>query len=134
MCLQQNNKFLPTKNKKAHCFFAYNALTGISMLKENKEIYCLRDYLWVKGELISTGKVNYKIKFTIPGCIEQTSFVKKEKCAFPDDLVVIVWMTGKGVNGRGGYRVERELYPNLRVPARNIFGSWSFDSTGFVKE
>ncbi len=94
------------------------------MIKKNAEIYCLVEYNWLKGELISTGKVNHKVKFQIPGCVEQTSYIKKEKCAFPDEIVAIVWMLKKGRNGRGAYRVERELYPTIRVPAREIGSSW----------
>ena len=44
----------------------------------------------------------------------------KEKCAFADEIVCVVWEGWKGVNGRGAYRVERELYPTLRIPAKNI--------------
>ena len=104
------------------------------MLKENTEIYILREYRWIRGELISTGKKNHKVKFRIPGCLEQTSYVSKEKCAHPEELVAVVWMTKKGRNGRGGYRVERELYPDLRVPARTFSGSWRSDSDGFIEE
>jgi hypothetical protein len=104
------------------------------MLKESAEIYILREYRWIRGELISTGKKNHKVKFRITGCLEQTSYVSKEKCAFPDELVAVVWMTKKGRNGRGGYRVERELYPDLRVPANTFSGNWRFGSIGFIYE
>jgi hypothetical protein len=104
------------------------------MLKENAEIYCLIEYRWVKCELLSTGKVNHKVKFQIPGCIEQISYLKKDRCAFPDEIVAVVWDLGKGKNGRGAYRVERELYPELRVPACEI-GSWTSPSSkGLIKE
>lgn len=50
----------------------------------------------------------------------QTKYVPKEKCAKVDESVCIVWETWKGKNGRGGYRIERELYPNDRVPAQFV--------------
>ena len=51
--------------------------------------------------------MNHKVKLQIPGCIEQTSYVKKDKCAFPDEIVAVVWMLKKGRNGRGAYMDSR---------------------------
>lgn len=84
------------------------------------EIYCLVDYNWLKGNLLSIGKKNYKISFQVPGCESCVSYISKEKCAFPDEIVCVVWETWRGVNGRGGYRVERERYPDKRIYASQI--------------
>lgn len=84
-------------------------------------IYYLSDYNWEKGILVSEGKKNFKIQTPASGCFsETTSYVPKEKCAMPGELVCVVWETWKGKNGRGGYRVERELYPESRVPAEQV--------------
>jgi hypothetical protein len=87
-------------------------------------IYYLFDYNWERGELISEGPKNYKI--AVPFLNEHgvmDSYPKsfpKEKCAFPGEKVAVIWEQWKGRNGRGGYRVERELYPDLRVDAENV--------------
>ncbi len=46
--------------------------------------------------------------------------VPVSKVATPTESVCVVWELWKGTNGRGGYRVERELYPNQRVPAEQV--------------
>ena len=89
----------------------------------NQTIYFLSDYNWEQGILVSEGKKNYKIH--IPGSgryKEHTKYVAKEKCAFPGESVCVVWEMWRGTNGRGGYRVERELYSIRRAPAEQV--SW----------
>lgn len=87
----------------------------------NVTIYFLNDYNWEKGELISVGPKRCKIKVPATSVTsEWTRRVSREKCAMPDEKVCVVWETWRGVNGRGGYRVERELYPEQRVPAKLV--------------
>lgn len=92
----------------------------------NKTIFFLDDYNWRQGELISEGPKRYKIRTPANGMFKEwTQYVAKEKCAFPDEIVCVVWETWRGVNGRGGYRVEREAYPEHRMPAQGIcYASW----------
>jgi hypothetical protein len=82
-------------------------------------IYFLSEYNWEIGTLVSIGRVNYKLEYNFCGKLV-TLLVKKEKAAFPDESVAVVWECWKGRNGRGAYRVERELYPQFRIPAKNI--------------
>lgn len=90
----------------------------ISMDKqEQKEIYYLSDYNWERGYIISVGPKNFKIKNAFCGYEVRIS---KNKCALPDESVCVVWETWKGKNGRGAYRVERELYSDLRVRADQV--------------
>lgn len=96
------------------------------------DIYYLSDYNWCKGSLVSVGRKNYKISSCGLGLSPALIRVPKEKCAFPDENVCVVWETWKGKNGRGGYRVERELYPELRVPAKNV--NYQHIGLGRVKE
>jgi len=84
--------------------------------EEEQQIYFLLDYNWSRGVLKKTNKKTYKIQ----EFLGHTRNVSKEKCAFPDEEVCIVWDTRKGVNGRGSYRVEREAYPTDRIPANKI--------------
>lgn len=87
----------------------------------NTTIYFLDDYNWEKGEIISVGPKRYKIKMPATSITaEWTRRVPKEKCAMPDEEVCVVWETWRGTNGRGGYRVERVLYPGQRVPAKMV--------------
>lgn len=67
---------------------------------------------------------------------QYTRRVAKEKCARPDECVCLVWETWKGVNGRGAYRVEREMYPQERRPARTTLRQpdWGEPNTGAVWE
>lgn len=94
---------------------------GVLILtNQNQAIYLIRDYRYLKGELISVGKKNYKVKFRAGWCEEEVSYVPKEKCAFPDEEVLFIWETWKGRNGRGGYRLEKTAYPDLRIPASQV--------------
>jgi len=85
-----------------------------------EKIYFLWEYNWVPGALVKTNAKTYKIRVSLPGFAEHTRNVPKHKCAFPEEKVCIVWETQKGTNGRGSYRVERRLYPSIRVPARLV--------------
>jgi hypothetical protein len=86
----------------------------------NKTIYFLHDYNWIKGTLISVGKVNNKILAPFPSAQTNVFYIKKDKCAFENELVCVVWESWKGRNGRGGYRLEKVLYPQHRIPAKDV--------------
>lgn len=86
-----------------------------------KMIYFLSDYNWRYGEVVSSGPKNNKIRVPAQGWLrEHEVVVPKEKCAIPGEEVCVVWETWKGKNGRGGYRIERELYPESRVEAGKV--------------
>lgn len=112
------------------------------MAGEKKYIYYLSEYNWECGELVKENRTTFKIRFGVPDgnnwgkltYYEQN--IRKEKCAHPDESVCVVWETWKGVNGRGGYRVERVKYPAQRVPAKNIRrqGLYGNREPGHVKE
>ncbi len=82
----------------------------------SQEIFYLDDYNWESGELMSAGPSNNKIK-TSDGHVLT---VPKSKCANRGEKVCVVWEVWKGRNGRGGYRVERDIYDNKRIPAEKI--------------
>lgn len=92
-----------------------------------KTIYYLSDYYWYRGTIVGGGKKNHKIR---DDRYENEFYVSKDKCAEPGELVCIVWEMWRGVNGRGGYRVERVLYPEHRVPAEKVY----FQPCGAVRE
>jgi hypothetical protein len=99
-----------------------------------KEIYFLTDYNWFRGKLLSVGKTNCTILSSAFGQPHEFK-IRRDKCALPEEKVCVVWETWKGVNGRGGYRVEREKYTKERVPARNVnYQSSSWIGEGRVTE
>ena len=90
-----------------------------------KQIFYLANYNWERGILVKENRKTYTVEWTNYGNYlipnqKITEKFPKEKCAFADEVVCVVWETWRGVNGRGAYRVERELYPTLRIPAKNI--------------
>jgi len=80
-----------------------------------EQVWFQDEYHWYNGVVTSCGPRNVKIS-----CLGRIYTKPKEKCATKDEYVAPVWEMWKGKNGRGGYRVERELYPNERKPAHMI--------------
>jgi hypothetical protein len=95
----------------------------------DRKIYFLSDYNWVQGTLVKENKKSFKIAYN-----GQKINVPKEKCALPNEKVCVVWETWKGRNGRGGYRVEREKYPQYRIPANMISYQHDLNKNGRVEE
>jgi len=91
-------------------------------INKTKEIYFLSEYNWERGTLIRSATKTNLIEYIPDGSGGRLwqQRVKVEKCATPDELVCVVFEEWKGTNGRGGHRVERNLYPSLRVRACNI--------------
>lgn len=87
---------------------------------QSREIYFLSEYNWEKGILLKECRKNYKIWYPGGSLVPHEKFVAKDKCAFPEEEVCIVWETWKGVNGRGGYRVEKKKYAAKRVAASKV--------------
>jgi len=98
------------------------------------DIYYLSEYNWERGTLISTGKKSHKVLCNPPWLVPHTRYIPKEKCAFPGESVCVVWEQWKGKNGRGGYRVERVLYPQQRIPAEQISRQHMGGGNGRVSE
>jgi len=95
-----------------------------SQLKPGDTIFYLNDYNWEPAIVLAVSKSSVKISVDSIRSFGTLAKIGKrveiEKIATPDERVCIVWETKKGRNGRGGYRVERECYPDLRVPAKNV--------------
>lgn len=86
-------------------------------LKPGDYILCLLEYDFMIYEFVECYRKSVRVKYTWDH-VERKFPV--EKCAHPDELIVCVQERWKGRNGRGGYRIERELYPELRVPAYKV--------------
>lgn len=99
-------------------------------------IYFLSDYSWFCGTVISKGPKNFKILVPAQRWFkEHIATISADKCANPEELVCVVWEKWKGKNGRGGYRVERGLYPSSRVPGRGVhYQHCNYNAKGRVDE
>ena len=93
-----------------------------SILKAGDPIYFLSDYDWIPAKVMKVNAKSVKLEFVARHAWGKTftKNVPHEKVAHSDEVVCVVWEMWKGKNGRGGYRVERELYPESRVPARDV--------------
>ena len=91
-------------------------------LKKGDICYYLDLYNLDKGIVESIGPKNVKIK----GGFYGDSVITKpfDSVAEPNEKIAVVWEQWKGVNGRGGYRLERNLYPNSLRSAK----TWPYQS------
>ena len=93
-------------------------------MKKGDTVYVLDDYRWANGKVKTTpreGSKSVLIEFPASfGLCQREKRVPIDKIALPAESVCVVWETWKGTNGRGGYRVEREMYPNERVLANQV--------------
>ncbi len=97
------------------------------------EIYFLDEYRWEVGELVSENAKSFTIQ---AGAAFGNRKIRKEKdkCAMPEESVVMVWEQWRGTNGRGGYRIERTLYPQKRRPAKEWYEMPSVNTQLWEKE
>lgn len=84
-------------------------------VKKGNIVYILDGYDLDKAEVLSIGDKKVKVKVLISGYEKRVPF---DKVAEPDESIAVVWERWKGTNGIGGYRLERELYPNKRRDAK----------------
>lgn len=94
-------------------------LGGKCKMKKGDKIYFLFEYHWQSGRIAVTPRANSKtvvVEYSPWGTLIRTR-VKIEKVAFPNDKVCVVWELWRNQNS---YRVERELYPDIRVPASQV--------------
>lgn len=95
-------------------------MANLSDFSPGMVVYYLWDYNLEKVTVVSVGRKNVKIKVDIPSHTVHEKCVKPEKLALPDESIIVVWETWRGVNGRGGHRIERDLYPQYRQAAKTL--------------
>ena len=101
---------------------------GIDMNPGDK-VYVQREYRLEPATVVSArGAKTVLVELDYPEGYRTR--VKREKVAAPEDSIALMWEMWRGVNGRGGYRLERELYPELRKPAKD----WDWCSYVWEKE
>ena len=86
---------------------------------EGEEIFVLNDYVFERAVVVSArGAKTILVETEVLGsdCKMQPyrRRVAREKCVWKHERIAIVWEMWKGRNGRGGYRIERELYADQR--------------------
>ena len=86
----------------------------------NQKIYYLYLGRLYCGTLVSRGPKNYKILEHSFRGESHTRYVAPERCAMPGEIVCVVNEKWRGVTGLGGYRIERELYPEHRMLAEEL--------------
>jgi hypothetical protein len=101
-------------------------------LSVGDDVKVLIDYSLCSGKV---SKVNPKgIKVFVMdslGCIAYESNFKYEKVIKLGTEGVLVWETWKGRNGRGGYRFDTVMYPDLAQKVENIRGNTYLYETAF---
>ena len=88
--------------------------------KDGARMFVLLEYNFWPSTLISVGRTRLKVEYHDRMTTNPIRAFAPEKCALPDELICIVWETWRGKNGRGGYRIERNLYPKHRIRADRI--------------
>lgn len=90
-------------------------------LQVGDQVHIRSDYCLLRAVV---QKINKKtVQVLVPaqwGLATHTSNVSYEKIAKNGIPVVFVWETWKGVNGRGGYRLDISSYPELAIPVEQI--------------
>lgn len=90
-------------------------------LRVNDRVVVLVEYCLYHGVVL---KVNSKtVKVSIPSgqSFCQAAYEKNfalAKVAHEDEPIAVIWELWKGVNGRGGYRLDRDMYPDRLMPAK----------------
>ena len=89
-------------------------------LEPGDTIYLQNDQLIQKGIVVKISEKSVKVN------MDEGIFKNSEK-NFPytkivkeGDHVVLVWEAWRGLQGRGGYRWEREAYENIRIAVEKI--------------
>ena len=85
------------------------------------EVFVLIDYSLVSGFILKVNDKSIKIKLNASfGVNSYEKNCKPEKVVRKGDYAVLVWECWKGVNGRGGYRLDTIMYPDLQKPVDKI--------------
>lgn len=92
----------------------------INQYSVGEQVCVLVGYNLIRATIIKINKKKIKVDVqdnAIFGHIRHTRNVEPEKMTKYHEDIAVIWEQWKGVNGRGGYRIERVLYPQSRKPA-----------------
>jgi len=101
------------------------------------DVIVLIDYSLCLGKVVKVNPKGIKVLVAASGgCIQYLGNFKYEKVCKVDTKAVLVWERWKGKNGRGGYRLDTIMYPELAQAVSNIRGmTYLYEDTfGVVTE
>lgn len=96
----------------------------LKLFKVGDEIRFLSEYNLLHGTVISIGRKNIKISYNNhmnyynPNDVRMLT-KKPEQLALLNEPMCVVWEQWKGVNGRGAYRLEFNLYTQHHLLGKN---------------
>jgi len=101
-------------------------------LQKGDTVWVLSEYHWLRAEVMTTPKANSKS--VLLGKVSSypsgyTWRASTDKVARLDEKICIVWETWKGKNGRGGYRLDKTMYPQYHVNVNQVGPSYRNDGT-----
>lgn len=101
-------------------------------LSVGDDVMVLSEYSLIPGVVLKVNAKSIKVRVSAyGGCIAHDNSFKPEKVAKRGSLVALVWETWKGVNGRGGYRLETIMYQDVLKPVEQIRASRYLYETQF---
>lgn len=83
-------------------------------------VYILEENNLVKAKVIKISNRSAKVQLLSGREADEIKNYPYTKLAKEGDRVVIAWETWRGNASRGGYRIERESFENLRMPVEVI--------------
>ena len=103
-------------------------------MKNGDRVCFLSDYDFWAGEVLYVGK-KIKIKVTYPTYHKELIVrINPEKVCLENESICVVWETWRGVNGRGGYRIEKLRYPANHKIATKWLNRGQSVSVGYITE
>lgn len=88
-------------------------IIDMATYKPGDTVYVLNDYRMYRGVFVKYNKTTATVVMQDAG----ERRIPNEKIAAEHETICIVWEMWKGKNGRGGYRLEREMYQERHEPA-----------------
>lgn len=107
-------------------------LSRNKVINVQDEVVVLVDYSLVRGIVLKTNPKSIKVKlYAQSGLNAYEKSCKPEKVLKVGHPAVLVWECWKGVNGRGGYRLDTIMYEDLWKPVEMIRPSTYLCETEF---
>ena len=96
------------------------------------EVVVLVDYSLISGVVLKVNPKGIKVSVSASfGCYAYIRSFPYHKVVNKGCLTALVWELWKGKNGRGGYRLETILYPDLLMPVESIKASHYLEEESF---
>lgn len=89
-------------------------------LNPGENVYVLDDNNLIPAEVVKISNRSAKVKILSGKDKDEVTNFPYTKLAKEGDRVVIAWETWRGNAARGGYRIERTAFENLRMPVEVI--------------